>query len=83
MGYVICVLVTATISYVFGYVARGWVDADKRRYYRKQMGLPNISKECENCLNLGLDCDPNCQYILKEKELKEHVELAKNNTEEN
>ena len=68
MGYVVCVLITATISYAFGYAARGWVDADRRRAYRKQMGLPDISEECENCLNLGIDCDPSCRYNVSRKE---------------
>jgi hypothetical protein len=82
MGYVVCVLITATISYAFGYIARGWVDADKRRAYRKQMGLPDISEECKDCLNLGLDCDPNCQYNVTRKE-NHNGKSEKNNNQKN
>lgn len=68
MGYVITILITASLSYPLGYFARKWTEEERVRAYRKQMGLQDIPEECQGCKNLGLPCDPSCRYYVAGKE---------------
>ena len=71
--------------YVMGYCIGEAVTNEKWRNTRGQMELedePDVPEGCYGCKEVGLPCDPNCQYNLKRKELKiKDVEPEENNSE--
>jgi hypothetical protein len=81
--------VACLFCYVMGYCIGEAVTNEKWRSTRGQMeldGESDIPDECYDCKDVGLPCDPNCQYNVMNqgKELKiTDVEPEKNDTEEN
>jgi hypothetical protein len=79
--------VACLFCYVMGYCIGEAVTNDKWRNTRGQMeldGESDIPEECYGCKNVGLPCDPNCQYNVMNqgKELKvKDVESEKNDTQ--
>jgi hypothetical protein len=83
VGAVVCLF-----WYVMGYCIGEAVTNEKWRNTRGQMeldGESDIPEECYGCKDVGLPCDPNCQYNVMNqgKELKvKDVEPEKNDSEE-
>ena len=78
MGWIVTGLVYGAVCYGLGYFMRGLVEKSEAKQYRKEMGLED--KECKNCKDLDLPCDPNCKM---RKEIKSNGKSEKNNTEKN
>lgn len=85
MVWVIVGAVVCLSCYLMGFVIGELRAEEKFKEARREMGFDDETPdECYGCREVGLPCDPNCQYNLKGKELKvKDVESEKNDSEEN
>lgn len=80
----IIIFIVAIVSYLAGYLVRGYIDNAELTQTRGEMGLgkDDVPDECYGCKDVGLPCDPNCRYNKKQREMIIHVKHEENDSEE-